>query len=254
VIVIAGQGRSGTSLIARIYKELGFDPGGEWDPTANMGFETAPVHAANEQIIEALGMGEPGRRFRFIPDNRLPVSVKRRGKRLLPPALRERLIWLAKQPPWRSATALSLVDWERFDDTVSRLRPVLHEVARNRPVAKDPRFSWTLPVWVAAEVPIEHVVVCVRSVDAVIDRRMHYKWIPPRSRVAAKNWFVFGLGVCMTTIYDYRLSHGMLRFPGFVDDPDEVFAALRFPEEVTRERFGEAFARSVRRDLVHDHR
>jgi hypothetical protein len=254
VIIIAGQGRSGTSLVARVYKELGFDPGGAWDESANMGFETAPVHDANERIIEALGMEEAGRRFRFIPDRRLPKMVKERGKRLLPLSVRTRLIWLVKQPPWRSNARLQLIAWERFDEAVDRLRPLLHEVSRTHPVAKDPRFSWTLPVWVASGVPIEHVVVCVRSVDVVIERRIDYEWIPPKSKVSAKTWFVFGLGLCMTTIYDHRLSHGVLRFPDFVDRPEEVFDALRFPEQVPRERFLEAFARSVRKNLVHDFR
>ena len=42
MIVITGPGRGGTSLIASLYRELGFDQGGEWFDDTNAGSNILP--------------------------------------------------------------------------------------------------------------------------------------------------------------------------------------------------------------------
>ena len=68
----------------------------------------------------------------------------------------------------------------------------------------------------------------------------------------ARDSVVYGLGLCLSSIYDHRLPYSIAQFPDFIESPDMLYDAMRFPEPVDRSRFHEAFARAVRRDLVHD--
>ena len=56
MIIITGSGRSGTSFVARLYKELGFDPGGEWYPHSDSGLEELELVRLNELILQELGL------------------------------------------------------------------------------------------------------------------------------------------------------------------------------------------------------
>ena len=56
MIVVTGVGRSGTSLIAALYQELGFDIGGGWVPSINAGLEAPDVVEANERLMADLGL------------------------------------------------------------------------------------------------------------------------------------------------------------------------------------------------------
>jgi hypothetical protein len=48
------------------------------------------------------------------------------------------------------------------------------------------------------------------------------------------------------------VSHAWVRFPDFLQDLDGLYAALRFPEPVTFERFSEAAHLVFDRSQVHD--
>src|SRR5262245_40217451 len=63
VIVISGPGRSGTSFIADLYRNLGFDPGGRWEHDKRAGLEERQVVKMNAALCQALAapMGPPPR-------------------------------------------------------------------------------------------------------------------------------------------------------------------------------------------------
>ena len=43
MVIVTGPGRRSTSFVASVYRELGFDPLGEWRVDANSGFEAPEV-------------------------------------------------------------------------------------------------------------------------------------------------------------------------------------------------------------------
>jgi len=225
VIVITGVGRSGTSYLARVYRELGFDPGGHWQPDINAGLEADDVVSANERLARDLGL-----RF-FGAPTRSPLGR-----------------WM---PQRRSA--YHGVDPETIAALAAEYGEELRALA-GRAVAKDPRFCWTMAVWAAAGASIDHVVISVRAMDAIVDSRVaagHLRFGP---RHVAVNELVHGLGLCVAAVVDHRLPYSVVRFPDYLDDPGGLYAALAFPGEVDEERFTAAAHAVVRRDLVHDWR
>jgi hypothetical protein len=245
MIVITGPGRSGTSIVTRIYVELGFDPGGRWVDDINGGLEALDIVELNDAVIDGLGvsyLGAPGGRMQ---------RVRRAGKKLVPARARDPLSRVVHKTPMGSLSAPGLVQWDRMDAVVQRLGPRLREMAADRSIAKDPRFLWTLPAWVASGAAIEHVTFCIRTLDEAISSRLDANHLRFRSRSAAKNSFAYGVGLGLTTAVDARLSYAFARFPDFVTDPAALYAALRFPAPVSERDFRAAFGRVVRPDLVH---
>jgi hypothetical protein len=254
VIVITGPGRSGTSLVAQICKELGVEPGGVWNPSARAGFEDRQIVLANRMIIRDLGVRGSGRQFGFLPDERIPSRAKSLAKSLVPESRQRQLRSLVRHPPWRSKHRMDVIRWDRFNDVVANHRERLRSLAVERPAAKDPAFCWTLGVWGAAGASIDHVVVAIRSLDAMAHSRASADWLSPRSLSGIKNWFAYGFGLLMSAVYDHRLSYGIARFPDFLNRPDDLYRAIRFPHPVTYEAFLEVFRRHVKPDFVHDRR
>ncbi len=254
MIVVTGPGRSGTSLIAQLYRDLGVDPGGVWNAVARAGFEDPEIVRMNRLLVRELGVDSPGRRFGFVPDDRVPDGFKSALRRFLPASVREHLRSMMREPPWRSTKRLDVIQWDRFDDAIARYGDELRRLAGGRVVAKDPAFCWTLVAWLGASAPIHHVVVTVRPLDAMAKSRLSQQWLGQRSLEPIKNWMGYGVGLLMSAIYDARLSHSVLRFPDFLSEPEEVFAAMRLPPHVTYETFLDAFDHRVRPDFVHDAR
>jgi hypothetical protein len=250
MIVVTGPGRSGTSFVAGLYAGLGFDPGGGWDPATRGGLERLEVVRANMQLIRDLGMGAPGQRFGLMTHLDVPRAIRKAGRRFLPLSLRHRLRTIVKEPPWSSSRRFDLLDWSRFETVVERHGATLRELAGSVRVAKDPRFCWTLAVWCAAGAPIEHVLLCVRPLEAVVESRLQVGWLAERTAEAARNWFAYGLGLAQTALLDYSVPHATVRFPDFLEDPEGLYAAMRFPNPVDREAFLATFASSVRPELV----
>lgn len=50
MLIITGTGRCGTSLVARFTKEMGYDPGGHWEPSINAGYEHPDSCRINHEI------------------------------------------------------------------------------------------------------------------------------------------------------------------------------------------------------------
>lgn len=244
MIVLTGLGRSGTSFVALLYRELGFDPGGEWYDDMNAGMEAESVVDLNSMIIRELGIGYP---LRELP------GWARRGRERLPPALRRALQGRFEVVPEIGARRPA-ARWERFPAVVERLGAHLVEEAAAREVVKDPRFMWTLGVWAAAGAAIEHVLVCLRNVDAVIGSRVRLGGLSAHSWNASKNALLLAVGMGLMALHEHDLAHAYVRFPSFLEAPRDLFEALRFPRPVAWEAFSEAFGRVADQKRVHDWR
>jgi hypothetical protein len=278
VIIITGVGRSGTSLVARLYSELGVDPGGTWDPSINAGLEDPGVVRLNRAIMLELGVGLPvdpdlaELKLTTLDDGGLEAhdlaypgeglidrpavklvtrplpgplrrAARRRGERAAA-ALRRRLHGGLRSASAALEPAVVAAAAERHGDA-------LREMARGRELAKDPRFAWTLGVWAIAGAEIEYVLLCTRDVDAIVDSRVAAGHYPPARREDLKAALERGLELCLESLHGHGLPHSVVRFPEVLDSADALFGAMPLPARVTRERFEAAFARVVDPALVH---
>jgi hypothetical protein len=237
VIVITGVGRSGTSFLAQVYRELGFDPGGQWLPAVNAGYEDDEVVSANELVAHDLGLLFLGGPRPTPPGSGggLLASLRARGR----PA-----------PPDQFDT----IDPARLQPAVERHRDRLRAVAGAHVVVKDPRFCWTMPVWLGAGAAIDHVVLSTRAMEAVIGSRRTAGHLRYRTEAAATNELIYALGVCLAAISEHDVPYSIVRFPHVLDCPEQLAANLPFPEAVAADRIAEAVRSVARRDLVHDWR
>jgi hypothetical protein len=238
VIVITGVGRSGTSFLARLYRELGFDPGGRWLPAVNAGYEDDEVVAANEHVAHDLGL-------RFLGGPRpLPIEVP--GRR-----------WFASRSPKDRTEAPDQFDTiapERLEPAVERHRQRLCAVAATHVVVKAPRFCWTMPVWLRAGAAIDHVVLSTRTMEAVIASRRSAGHLRYRTEAAATNELLYALGLCIASVAEHDVPHSIVHFPHVLDCPEALAEQLPFPEPVATDRIVDAVRSVGRRDLVHDWR
>lgn len=219
VIVLTGPGRSGTSALAAIYAALGFDPGGRWQDEVRAGFEDGEVVGLNRELAPALGM--------TVEHDLGPFGRIRRRK---------------PGPP-------RPLDWSRLPAIVDQFGDRLVRAAQNRVVVKDPKLLWTLPVWAAAGAPIEHVTLSIRqpSKSAASRQEMPLATFTATETMSA---FTFGLGAAMMAVHEHDIPLSLLRFPQWLDDPEGVYAACRWPRPVSFDRFRTAFAEVVDPGLV----
>lgn len=248
MIVITGPGRSGTSILAQLYKELGFDPGGEWVADIHGGLEPPDIVDVNERILDAVGvspMGAPG-------GGR--ARIRHAGKALVPMRHQASLRRALRRLPWMGAAQPSLMRWENLTETAARFTPELARLAGRYTVTKDPRFFWTLPVWAEANAPIEHVLVSIRDLDATVKSRGRMDSLRFHGESGARNSIAYGLGLTLFALEDHHIPYSLVRFPDFLTDPDTVLTAARFPQPVDEARFREVFREIVRPELVHDPR
>lgn len=228
MIVIAGPGRSGTSLIASIYRELGYDPGGTWNDGIDAGYENRHIVKINSILKRELKLST----------YRLPRSL-RRVSRSSP--------WLLS--PLQRILSPKQLDWRRFEGVVSDYGDILREVAASYQVIKDPDMSWLLPVWAAAGAHIEYVVVAMRSSSAMMESRAKAAltdYAPHHTR----NAIVYGVGMLITALYDYNIPHGVAHFEEWIQDPEALFCQTRFPSPVSLEEFTSAFERCIDRSKI----
>ena len=148
---------------------------------------------------------------------------------------------------------MSLFPFSRLGEVASERRDALRSIVAARRVAKDPLFSWTLPVWVKAGVDVEYVTISTRTIDEAYGSHsaaahMHFK-----SANDGKNSLIYGLGLTIATCLDAAIPFGMVRFPDMLSDPVELYRGLRFPDAVSFERFCEVFEEVVDRNLVHQY-
>ncbi len=255
MIVVTGPGRGGTSFISRLYTELGFDTGGEWFESTNSGAEHPDVVRANGLIIQDLGLSvmaskEAGERVR----RDAPELVGDASTSTLRTRIRGIVDAAALKALGRSGEQLELVAWERYDDVVRKYGSDLVAIARSHEVVKDPRFCWTPDAWARSGAPIEHVLFCVRNVDAMVESRVKAGHILFKSRGTAKNSFIYGMGLCLAALHDHRIPYDIIRFPDFLDDPSRLYETMRYPRPIALDGFMTAFTALARPDLIHDRR
>jgi hypothetical protein len=208
----------------------------------------------NRTIVRELGISSSGRRFGFFPDERIPAPAKAIARSLISEARRRQVRSLLQDPPWRSSHRMQVIRWGRYEELADRHAARLRALAGERSASKDPTFCWTLGVWCAAGAPIDHVVITIRSLDAMAQSRVAQNWLSHRSLGGIKNWFAYGFGLLMSAVVDYRLSSGIARFPDFLSQPEDLYHAIKFPHPVSYERFLTAFHHHVKPQLVHDQR
>lgn len=248
MIVITGPGRGGTSFLAGLYRELGFDPGGAWNPEVNAGLEAKPFQRVNTEVAAALGTvaaprGGPRslRRLDRQSAKRLPASVNRHVHSAL------------NVVRYRGNT-IDLMDWSKLDSVVAEYGDEMRKMAKETAVVKDPRFCWTMQAWLASGVAVSSVVLALRPLDAMTDSRIRAGMIPDRARSWATNNFAYGIGLVMAAATEYRVPVEILRFPDFLDQSRELYDRLPLPEERTWHDFDIAFTKVHDESLVHDRR
>ncbi|MGH9920902.1 MAG: hypothetical protein ACRD6W_18795 [Nitrososphaerales archaeon] len=251
MIVVTGPGRSGTSLLARLYKELGFDPGGWWQSEVNAGFEHKDVWALNVKVARSLGVSAGERRGGRLLEGAGYFVGKSEGhvsERIRRPIARavDVVRYLRSQP--------DLMDFEHVDRVALRYGAQMRALAKDLPVVKDPQFCFTLHAWLAAGAPVEAVVLTLRPLDALADSRVRANMYMGRARDWARHNYCYGLGLLLTATAENRVPVSMLRFPDFLADPDELRRNLPMPEARTPEEFERAFCSVYDPSLVHDHR
>jgi hypothetical protein len=225
MIVLTGYGRSGTSLLALLYRELGFDPGGTWNERMDAGLEDRAVWKLNDQIASRLGVAIPGS-YHHTRLRQALARVTRRPARLY------------LQPPIRGFARYRT---SRVDSLVAELGPQMRSLASERVVVKDPRMLWTLGVWLAAGASIEAVVISVRDIDEVAASRRRaslLNWPEAGIRTATAH----GLLRAVDGVTRHQVPYAIVRYPELLDDPHRLHATLPFPEPVEFDRFDRALA------------
>jgi hypothetical protein len=251
VIVVTGPGRSGTSFLATLYRELGFDPGGRFEPSVHAGLEHRDVVTLNLDVARALGVSIRERRGGRVLESLERAVRKSDGH--IPPAVRKPIDNAMDCLRYRRATP-DLMDWTSVDRVVDRYGDQMRAFAQDRQVVKDPRFCWTLRAWLASGVPIEAVVFTFRPLDAMADSRVRVGMYSQRARDWARHNYCYGIGLLLTAVAEHRLPLSMLRYPDFLRDPAELYRTLPLPEPRTSEEFQRAFSSVFDPSLVHDER
>jgi hypothetical protein len=248
VIVITGPGRSGTSFLATLYRELGFDPGGRWNLPGNAGGEATRFIQINRKLSASLGTALAERR-----GGKSLQTLDRLNAQRVPDPARKHVDSVLTNLRYRG-NSLDLLDWDKLDAVVAEYGDTLRRISAQTQVVKDPRFCWTLQAWLASGVSISALVLALRPLEAMAESRVRAGMIPEEGRTWAKNHFAYGIGLLMSAATEYRVPVVVVRFPDFLDDPRDLYERLPFPEERTWEDFDAAFARSHDASLVHDRR
>lgn len=248
MIMITGPGRSGTTVVAQIYKELGFDPGGKLVPTERAGLEAREIVEINNAIIGSL---ELDTLIRGCRPSMLPTWVKKISEKTIPVTAASQIKRFFASSRDRTGK-LNLINWDKFDQVVEIYKETLQLLSNKFEVCKDPRFSWTLPVWAAANAKIDNIVVCIRSLSSMVKSRLEAGHLETRSLSEAKNSVIYATGTLFMAIYSFDLPYVTLKFPFFLKDPKELYKVLPFPEKVEYKQFERIFFKVVDLDKVHE--
>lgn len=247
MIVITGPGRSGTSLLASVYKEAGAEPGGQWLQGVNAGYEDRRIVLINLAIAESLETTMLGRGASEPPVPKLSAKLRR----FVGPELRRSLRHRYRKAFPKRMAGLQPIDWSRFDATVQKFGKELRELSEEVALCKDPQFCLTLPVWLAAGAKVEHVVVTTRSFQDMVSSRTVAGHSHFKASSDLQNSLVYAWGNLMACLQDASVAQTILRFPDFLETPAETVERLPTLDVVGREALLLAFERVVDGDLVH---
>lgn len=251
MIVVTGTGRSGTSLVAHLYRELGFDPGGWWMSEVNAGLEHHDVWQLNTALARAIGVSPGERRGSRIVD--AVGTAVRRSEGHVSPRVRGPFVRVVDAARYRRDRP-DLIRWERLPAVAMQYAEDLRGAADAHVVAKDPQFCFTLGAWLAAGAKVDAVVLTIRSLDAVVESRMRAGMFSGRARSWAMHNYSYGIGLLMAATTEHRVPMETLRFPDFLDDPEALYRVLPLPEPRSEAEFERAFASVRDPSLVHDGR
>jgi hypothetical protein len=249
MIAVTGPGRAGTTFLALLYRELGFDPGGQWRPQFRAGFEDSEFRRLNMALAEELNLTVEARsgpksllkleRLRAEHADQLPNSLN---------VLLTRWLDSIRYRP----TTLETLDWTNFEGVVERHGEQMRALAARTQVVKDTRLNFTLHAWLASGASIDHLVVPLRRLDSMVDSRVRVEMFSTEGRMWWKNNFAYGVGLVVTAASEYRIPLVLLRFPDFLDSPRELYAKLPLPEPRSWEDFERAFAQVYDPSMVND--
>ena len=136
MIIITGTGRSGTSLLAKILKDLGFDIHGGWDEEINAGLEDSRVVSLNMKMLADLGCSDPALGWdSFRPKKGFLIKKIYQGTIN---DLNSSLV-AAKDPRFSITLPIWLKNGAKIDQVIVSLRP-LEEVYQSK-IKYRPRFS-----------------------------------------------------------------------------------------------------------------
>lgn len=251
MIVITGPGRSGTSFLAKVYRELGFDPGGWWQAEVSAGFEHKDVWALNQTLQRELGVSAGERRGGKALA--AATTALRASDGHVPPGIRAPFVRALEAVRYHRSKP-DLIHWNLIEQVARGYGEQMRTLARERAVAKDPQFCFTMAAWLAAGAEVEAIVLMVRPLDAMVDSRVRAGMYGPRAADWAKNNYPYGIGLLLAAATEYRVPVSVLRYPDFLEDPEGTYGSLSFPEARTREEFLEAFSKVRDPSLVHDRR
>lgn len=234
MIVITGPGRSGTSFLADLYRNLGFDPGGGWQDAIRAGREQKDVVELNNELSDALNVRRLAR----------PVGAAAAGQAAVDGGARE------------GAPQIGSERWDLVPELADRFGDRIRELSRQWTVVKDPRFCWTLRIWLAAKAEIDHVVVTLRRVEDVVRSAKAAGMARPDEENDVnllRSATMFRIGCLLTTFSEYPVPHNVLWFPRYLDDPETLHETLPLPEPVKLSKFKRALKKTVNPDFVHEH-
>lgn len=225
MIVVTGFGRSGTSALASLYREMGHDPGGHWNPAVNAGLEDASVARLNDLLLQRMSLRVPemaeilGRTAELR--RAIPAGARTRVRR----ALRH---LLAASPLHRPSLAFR---WDMVEPLAREYAMEIAQVSADRTVVKDPRFLWTLPIWLAAGSTIEHVVISLRELSQVVASRRRAQQLELFTDEQLVNTLTASLGVAVTGLVERRVPFSIVRYPDFLtESPGVLCGRLGLPE------------------------
>ncbi len=209
MIIISGPGRSGTSVLAKIYDNLGFQVPGRWNDRKNVnaGYEALDVSQLNQKMVIEVGGAHP-----------------------------------AQTPTW--------IDWTKQGKVAEGNKAAMLELEVKHRVLKDPRFCITARLWQMAGVKIDFVAICTRQLEAMRLSRVRMNNVP--ANAAIHNAYAYEVGLLVSACVDYQIPFSVLRFPTFLQDPDRLHSALRFPDYVKPDSFAVEFDKAVSWGMVHD--
>lgn len=217
-IWVTGTGRSGTSLIAWILSELGWDMGVKVRPGGKTGYGEAPhVCRTNSQIIVALREAAP-----WIDDPDLNLAFRKPGD---PKAL--------PVPPYPVPTP----------DLVKKLSKRFEADLNSHKGKsfKDPRLKATFPIWTAANVLPDHVILCCRNFHETIEseERTGLGMIGRRPERAAQQ-----LGALFQAILDAKVSYTVVQYPE-IKDIEYCVSIFGNIFDIPEERLREVLSRCI---------
>lgn len=236
MLIITGPGRSGTSLLAKIYKNAGANVTGTWSELERAGFEDASVVDLNKRILGELNTSQLGYK-RSLP--RLESLPGRRVARIIrsstSPTLRRNVRVRLQNRSGNTFHSLTLPEWGQLPRIVEEMGEAMQLAAGGLTIVKDPQFCLTLPVWIAAGVEIDHVLASTRSVEAMLKSRIDADQTG-FSINDQRNALMLSWGVLMATLESNPgIPSTCVRFPAFVKEADNLARLLPLVQGVSRE-------------------